>query len=118
MRRRRAGSLGAPSSRSPQQGCESVRQLRLASLLFVLRSGETRHVLTVRIREITDPLAALAGMRPGVLHRAAESDIVAKELISAWLGGQVIDVGLLHLEVSRRVAAVVWLVSIGHVRLP
>ena len=79
----------------------------------VLGCGAALDVLAIPLDEVADPLAALARVRARILDGAAEPDIVTNDL-----RGQLLDVGLLHLELSRRVAAVVGLVSIRDVLTP
>src|SRR5688500_2906710 len=86
---------------------------RSASAVRAVGARAALDILAVAFDEVADPLAALAGMRAGVLDRATKAHIVANDLRA-----QVIDVGLLHLELSRRVAAIVGLVSIRQVRTP
>jgi hypothetical protein len=79
--------------------------------LLAVRIDQPRDVLAILLDEVADPLTALTRTGSGVLDRATKSNVIAN-VIRTGLRPQVLDIRLLHLELTRGIPAIVGFLTI------
>jgi hypothetical protein len=88
--------------------------LLLFSRPFPIAPDAVVDVVTVFVDQALDLPATRARLRARVRDCAAKADIIANEILALWIRERVLDVSLLHLEMSVDIPTVVCLSAFRH----
>src|SRR5262245_13830047 len=115
-RRRSPSSLPRPPEPSvlALATTSTCRSSCLAAATDGVRPNDALDVFAIVGDHPLDAFALGARERPGVFHRAAQTNVVPQIVRATRILQKIVDVGLPHLEVTILVASVVRLVAIRH----
>jgi len=90
------------------------RATLLARRAFAIPAHQVIDVTLIRVDQAFDALATRAGLRTCVGDSTAQSDVVANEIRACRICERILNVGLLHLEVTVDITTIVRLAAFRH----